>query len=155
MPRDRALALNAALPSQINAITPIAGGASGAFPFRVEIAGRNYVVRVEGPASPLRNPHQYVSMQIASEAGIAPKIYYVDEAARVSVMDLLRRNHSAPFRADPVRWRKRRERCCAVCKQRLHSRNSLNIRISLAAYGLGYAKQVCLRPVCWTRTPSA
>jgi len=84
------LALNAAFGStQIDAITPITGGASGALPFQVEIGGRRYLVRVEGPASPLRNPHQYVSMGIAAEAGIAPRIYYIDEAARVSVMDFI------------------------------------------------------------------
>jgi hypothetical protein len=40
------------------------------------------MLRVEGPASPLRNPHQYVSMRIAADEGIAPMIYYVDEAWR-------------------------------------------------------------------------
>jgi aminoglycoside phosphotransferase (APT) family kinase protein len=73
----------------VDAVTPIAGGASGAFPFRVEARGRAYVVRVEGPASPLRNPHQYKSMRIAAEAGIAPRLYYVDEEARVAVMDFI------------------------------------------------------------------
>ncbi|MCW6510379.1 phosphotransferase [Lichenifustis flavocetrariae] len=70
-------------------IAPLGGGASGAFPFRVEIEGRSYLVRVEGPASPLRNPHQYRSMRIAAEAGIAPKIYHIDESARVAVMDFV------------------------------------------------------------------
>ncbi len=83
-------ALNAAFGSaQVDAITPVAGGASGALPFRVEIGDRRYLVRVEGPASPLRNPHQYVSMRIAAEAGIAPRLYYADEAARVAVMDFI------------------------------------------------------------------
>src|SRR5262249_31331119 len=69
------------------AIVPVGGGASSAFPFRVEIGGRHCLVRVEGSASPLRNPHQYESMRIASDAGIAPRIYYVDEMSRVVVMD--------------------------------------------------------------------
>jgi len=95
-------ALNAAFGSaQIDAITPIAGGASGAFPFRVEMADRHYVVRVEGPASPLRNPHQYASMQIASEAGIAPKIYYLDEMARVAVMDFIEKKPLSAFPGGP------------------------------------------------------
>jgi len=83
-------ALNAAFGSaRIDAVTPIIGGASGASPFRVEIGARRYLVRVEGPASPLRNPHQYVSMRIAAEAGIAPRFHYVDEVARVAVMDFI------------------------------------------------------------------
>lgn len=73
----------------IDVIAPINGGASGAFPFRVEVGGCQYVVRVEGPSSPLRNPHQYVSMQIAAEAGIAPRIHYLDATKRVVVMDFV------------------------------------------------------------------
>jgi hypothetical protein len=83
-------ALNAAFGSvEVGAVTPIPGGASGAFPFRVEIGGRSYLVRVEGPASPLRNPRQYDSMRIAAQAGIAPKLHHIDEAARVAVMDFI------------------------------------------------------------------
>src|ERR1700736_4213276 len=71
------------------AITPILGGASGASTFRVEVRDRRYMLRVEGPASPLRNPHQYVSMRIAADAGIAPMIHYVDVAARVVVTEFI------------------------------------------------------------------
>jgi hypothetical protein len=35
------------------------------------------------------NPHQYVSMRIATEAGIAPAIHYIDEAARILVIDFV------------------------------------------------------------------
>ncbi len=73
----------------IGAVTPMAGGASGASPFRVEVGARRYLVRVEGRPSPLRNPHQYVSMRIAAEAGIAPPVHYIDEAARVAVTDFI------------------------------------------------------------------
>ena len=66
----------------IGAIVPITGGDSGALPFRVQAGGRSVLLRLEGPASPLRNPHQYVSMRIAADAGIAPRIYHIDEEAR-------------------------------------------------------------------------
>jgi aminoglycoside phosphotransferase (APT) family kinase protein len=69
-------------------VAPVTGGIS-AFAFRVRTDGRNYLLRIEGPASPLRNPHQYASMQIAAEAGIAPKIRYLDEAGRVVIMDFV------------------------------------------------------------------
>ena len=83
-------AINAAFGAvEIDAIRPVGGGASGAFPFRVHVRGQRYLVRVEGPASPLRNPHQYHSMRIAAEAGIAPRLHHVDEAARVAVMDFI------------------------------------------------------------------
>jgi hypothetical protein len=73
----------------ISTITPIAGGASAASTFRVDAAERRYLLRVEGQPSPLRNPYQYISMRIAAEAGIAPKIHYIDEAALVAVIDFI------------------------------------------------------------------
>src|SRR5450755_4109528 len=82
----------------IGAITPIAGGASSASAFRVEVGGRRYLLRVEGAPSPLRNPHQYISMRIATEAGIAPGIRYIDVAARVAVIDFIEQR---PLRAYP------------------------------------------------------
>jgi aminoglycoside phosphotransferase (APT) family kinase protein len=95
-------ALRAAFGSaRISAITPMSGGASGAFPFRVEIGDRRYVVRLEGAASPLRNPNQYASMQIAAEAGIAPRIYHVDDAARVAVMDFIEEQPLSAFPGGP------------------------------------------------------
>jgi Phosphotransferase enzyme family len=83
-------ALTAAFGSTpIDAIAPISGGASTASTFRIEAGGRAYLLRVEGQPSPLRNPHQYVSMRIAAEARIAPRIHYVDETARVAVIDFI------------------------------------------------------------------
>jgi hypothetical protein len=73
----------------IDSIRPIPGGVSGAFVYRVDAGGRCYVLRMEGLASPLRNPHQYTSMRIAAEAGIAPRLHHVDETARVAVMDFI------------------------------------------------------------------
>ncbi len=83
-------AIAAALgPTRLDAITPVIGGVSGAFVFQVVTRGRRYVLRIEGVPSPLRNPHQYASMRIAADAGIAPRIHYVDETARVVVMDFI------------------------------------------------------------------
>jgi len=73
----------------IDAITRVTGGATTASTFRVDIGGRRYLLRAEGEPSPLRNPHQYVSMRIATEAGIAPEIHYIDEVARVAVIDFI------------------------------------------------------------------
>jgi hypothetical protein len=75
----------------IDAVAPIAGGASSASTFRLDVGGRVFLLRVEGQPSPLRNPHQYVSMRIAAEAGIAPRIHYIDETARVAVIDFIAR----------------------------------------------------------------
>jgi aminoglycoside phosphotransferase (APT) family kinase protein len=75
--------------SPIEAITPIVGGITTALTLRVQVGGRGYLLRAEGEPSPLRNPHQYESMRIAAEAGVAPKIRHMDEAARVVVMDFI------------------------------------------------------------------
>jgi Phosphotransferase enzyme family len=95
-------ALDAAFGSaKASAIMPIEGGASGASPFRVEIGDRCCLVRVEGAPSPLRNPHQYESMRIAAEAGIAPEIYFIDEAARVAVMEFVEVQPLSTFPGGP------------------------------------------------------
>ena len=94
----RAAFLAAVGAAAIGAVTPIAGGASGASTFRVDAGGRRYLLRIEGQPSPLRNPHQYVSMHIAADAGIAPRIHYVDEAAGVAVTDFIEQR---PLQAYP------------------------------------------------------
>jgi aminoglycoside phosphotransferase (APT) family kinase protein len=71
------------------AITRVAGGASGASTFRIDLEPRRILLRVEGEPSPLRNPHQYVSLRIAAEAGIGPGIHYIDETAGVALMDFI------------------------------------------------------------------
>lgn len=85
----------------IGAITPMTGGATSASVFRIEIGHRRYVMRVEGQPSPLRNPYQYISMRIASEAGIAPKIHYIDEMARVAVIDFIEQRPLGAYPGGP------------------------------------------------------
>jgi hypothetical protein len=73
----------------IASVTPLRGGATAASVFRIEAGRRRYLLRIEGPASPLRNPHQYVALRTAAEAGIAPRVHYTDDAARVAVTDFI------------------------------------------------------------------
>src|ERR1700743_2085031 len=70
-------------------VTRLSGGATAAAVLRIDAGGRRYLMRIEGPPSPLRNPHQYVSLRIAAEAGIAPRLHHVDEGARVAVIDFI------------------------------------------------------------------
>jgi thiamine kinase-like enzyme len=67
----------------------VKGGVSGAIVLLIETNGRHFVLRIEGPASPLRNPHQYESMRIAAAAGIAPRIHYLNAEDRVVMMDFI------------------------------------------------------------------
>jgi len=75
--------------SAVAAVRSLTGGVSGARVFLIEAHGRRFVLRMEGPASPLRNPHQYSSMRIAAEAGIAPRLHYLDANDRVVMMDFI------------------------------------------------------------------
>jgi aminoglycoside phosphotransferase (APT) family kinase protein len=87
--------------SAVDALQPIGGGASGALTYRVEAAGRSYLLRIETRRTPLRNPHQYECMRIASEAGIAPALRYVEPDAGVAVMDFVRQRPLAEYPGGP------------------------------------------------------
>jgi Phosphotransferase enzyme family len=89
MDRVRAVVREAFSSTPVGAVTAIGGGATSASLFRAEVAGRACLVRFEGEPSPLRNPHQYKSLRIAAEAGIAPKLHYVDETRGIVVMDFI------------------------------------------------------------------
>jgi aminoglycoside phosphotransferase (APT) family kinase protein len=82
----------------VQSIEPVGGGITSALVLKVRVGDHDYLLRVEGEPSPLRNPHQYASMLIAAEAGIAPRIHHLDEAARVVVMDFI---ESRPLRDYP------------------------------------------------------
>src|ERR1700744_6468236 len=68
-------------------VRPVLGGVSGAMVLLVEAGRGRFVLRMEGSAAPLRNPHQYDAMRIAAEAGIAPPIRHLDAEDRVVMMD--------------------------------------------------------------------
>lgn len=73
----------------VDAATPLTEGVTTAAVFRIDAGAHRYLLRVEGTPSPLRNPHQYISMRIAAGAGIAPRLHYFDEARRVAVTDFI------------------------------------------------------------------
>ncbi|MDF3810230.1 phosphotransferase [Rhodopseudomonas sp. BAL398] len=94
-----AAALGSASPT---VMTPLSGGVSGASLFLCEVAGRRIVLRIEGAASPLRNPHQYVAMRIAADAGLAPRIHAIDETAGVAVIDFIAEQPLTAFPGGPA-----------------------------------------------------
>jgi aminoglycoside phosphotransferase (APT) family kinase protein len=102
----------------VDGITPLGGGFTTAAVFRIEAGGgHRYVLRVEGTPSPLRNPHQYQSMRIASEAGIAPRLHYFDEDSRVAVIDHVEAHPLAGFPGGPPA----RARALGELLRRLHA----------------------------------
>jgi aminoglycoside phosphotransferase (APT) family kinase protein len=70
-------------------VTATSGGASPAALFRVDVGERRYLLRVEGSHSPLRVPTQYEAMRMAAEAGLAPRVHYVESTVGVAVMDFI------------------------------------------------------------------
>ncbi len=85
----------------IDAVRPLSGGFTTAAVLRIEAGARRYVLRIEGTPSPLRNPHQYQSMRIAAEAGIAPRLHYADDASRVAVIDFIEAQPLGNFAGGP------------------------------------------------------
>lgn len=101
--RDTArLALEATFGSAaLAALRPVSGGASGALIYRIEAAGRPYLLRMETRRDAFRNPHQYVCMQRAADAGIAPPVHHVDEAGGVAIMDFVRQRPLLEYPGGP------------------------------------------------------
>lgn len=92
VPEDRRNVAQAALSAAfahktMTALQPVSGGASGALLYRVDVDDRPYLLRMETRRqSPLRNPNQYVCLQSAAEAGVAPQPVHVDADAGVVIM---------------------------------------------------------------------
>ena len=82
-------------------LVPVTGGASGALTFRADVAGRPYLLRIEGRRTPMRNPHQYTCMKIAADAGVAPPLRYADDAAGVAILDFLPQRSLSEFPGGP------------------------------------------------------
>ena len=75
--------------ARIDEIAPIPRGASAGLVLRVTTGGRRYLLRGEGPRSPLRYPGQYEALRLAAEAGLAPHVYHLDDTAGVLITDFI------------------------------------------------------------------
>jgi hypothetical protein len=74
----------------VQALAPVTGGASGALTYRLEIAGRPYLLRIETARDFFRNPARgFECMRIASDAGVAPTLRHADEVSGVAIMDFI------------------------------------------------------------------
>lgn len=71
-------------------IAPIAAGLSGAGVYRVEVAGRAYVLKVAPPDEPLEGWRARAGiLRAAADAGVAPRLVHVDETRRAVVTELV------------------------------------------------------------------
>ena len=84
----------------VEAVAPMTGGASGALVYRLRVAARHHVLRVETARDPLRDPHRtYPCMRIAADACVAPPLQVADADAGIVLMDLV---HQRPLSEHPA-----------------------------------------------------
>lgn len=86
--------LLACLPAELRGsattITPIAAGLSGAGVYRVEAAGRAYVLKVALPDEPLDSWRARADiLRAGADAGVAPRVVHVDETRLAVVTELV------------------------------------------------------------------
>lgn len=86
---DRAL-MAAFATTELDAITPLAGGLSGALIYRIRVGGIAYLLRIEGPAGVVQDPARwYGAMAIAAEACLAPRVRYAQASDGVAIMEFI------------------------------------------------------------------
>jgi aminoglycoside phosphotransferase (APT) family kinase protein len=75
----------------VTAIGPITGGASGARVFRIAAGDAERLLRIETNRGGAHDPaRQFACMRIASDAGVAPRVYYSDASDGVAITDFVR-----------------------------------------------------------------
>ena len=75
--------------TDVRAVGPVAGGASGAHVYQVVTDDGDFLMRIEGSRCQQRNPHQYTCLSAAAAAGIAPPVRHLDADAGVVIMPFL------------------------------------------------------------------
>lgn len=75
----------------IDTVTRLVGGAAGpAAVFRLVIGGKSYLLRLEGPPTPLRDPRrQFACLKIAGKAGVAPRPVGSDVNEGISITEFI------------------------------------------------------------------
>jgi aminoglycoside phosphotransferase (APT) family kinase protein len=107
LPEDRRERARTALAAafgraQVASLEQITMGAS-ALSYRIEVAGRPYVLRLESSRrNEIRDPHRsYVCMRAAAEAGIAPVVRHADPEAAVAITDFVPHRPMSDLRSSP------------------------------------------------------
>jgi hypothetical protein len=73
-----------------SAPTPVTGGFSGALTYRIEVAERPYLLRLETAKDFFRDTRRgFACMAAAAEAGVAPPLCFVDADSGIAIMDFL------------------------------------------------------------------
>ncbi len=76
--------------TNLDTISPLSGGMSGAAIYRIRVGGIAYLLRIEGGRDSFRNPERWHRcMRIAADAALAPRVRYADAGDGVAIMDFI------------------------------------------------------------------
>ena len=95
IPLDRRDVARAALASAfgspaVASLRPVAGGATAALIYRIEVSNRACLLRLEPPDDDKADRQRaYICMRAAAEAHVAPALHHADPVAGVAIMDLV------------------------------------------------------------------
>src|SRR4051812_39111896 len=94
--------LPAELRGDATTIARISAGVSGAGVYRVEADGRAFVLKIAADGDPVaRWPNRRAVLQLAADAGLAPRIVHVDDERRAVVSELVVDRSFPAFYGDP------------------------------------------------------
>ncbi|QRN93607.1 phosphotransferase [Archangium violaceum] len=83
-------------------VTRIAAGLSGAGVYRVDAAGQSYVLKIASEAEDEADWHRAIHIQrLAADAGLAPRIFHVDETRRAVLTAFVVDRSFVAFFRDP------------------------------------------------------
>ncbi len=75
---------------ELDSITVMTGGLSGAQVYRIGVGGIAYLLRIEGSRDAFRDPDRwYGCMRLAAAALLAPRVLYADPTDGVAIMDFI------------------------------------------------------------------
>ncbi len=80
-------------------IRPTSGGQSSAFVFRIVVKGKPYLLKTMREEKIGDSKHEFACMKTASEAGIAPRVWYMNLEDRVLITDFV---EAKPYPEDMI-----------------------------------------------------
>jgi len=117
----------------IDDVTQLTVGLSSALIFKIVIAARPYLLRVIMRDDAMANPaHYYQCMQIAADAGVAPRVWYAGVEDRISITDFIERKHYTTTEARPK---------VALMLQHIHGLPAFPFRINYLDAMHGFAEK--------------
>ena len=95
VPATKVNAVNRALQAtfdtqSVDSITPLSGGLSTAFVYKIIVAGKPYVLRLIMHQDALNDPaRQFTCMKLAAAVGVAPRVHYASVEDALSIIDFV------------------------------------------------------------------